>query len=130
MALSPPLAATQIFQRGARSWSRVPDDASESDCARSERPAHVGPTHQNMGRRVVMLLALAPLIAAVSIVYDETRWTKADLSIYLNDFDPMYSFNPSTELTLPQALKEALARSSHNSLDGPSMRRAVSTLHG
>lgn len=83
-----------------------------------------------MGRRVVMLLALAPLIAAVSIVYDETRWTKADLSIYLNDFDPMYSFNPSTELTLPQALKEALARSSHNSLDGPSMRRAVSTLHG
>jgi len=81
-------------------------------------------------RSGLLLLALAPLIAGVSIVYDEMRWTKADVSLYKVEFDPMRSFNPSSELALPSALQHALSKSTHNSLDGPSPQREASSTPG
>lgn len=79
---------------------------------------------------VLGALLLAALAGGVNIMYDQSRWTKADLGLYRLEFNFLEAFNPSDELALPSALKMALARSSHNSLDGTQPRRTVTRAPG
>ena len=72
---------------------------------------------------LLALLALLQVVAAVNIIYDEALWTKKNA--YKVDFDAMDDFNPSDAFV---QLRDALASSKYNSLDGPTPRRDVETL--
>ena len=77
------------------------------------------------GAAALLLLLLLHLAAAVNIISDEALWTKQDWQRHaaIGLGDPMADFNPSD--AFPASLRELLARSKYNSLDGPTPRRTI-----
>ena len=78
-----------------------------------------------LGGRAALLLALLllHLVTAVNIIFDEVAWTKENT--YQVDWDDL-DMNPSDGFA-PQ-LRELLASSKYNSLDGPTPRRDIVAL--
>ena len=80
-------------------------------------------------RRAALLWACAlavPLVACVSIIHDETAWTKRAWDAHKVEPGLWAAMNPSDDAITPLDVLADVKRTTYNSLDGPTPRRSPS----
>ncbi len=66
-------------------------------------------------RSVLCLLLALQLAAGINIRYDETRWAKRDWHKWKVAYEPLKVTSPD----VPAELRDIIAKSKYNSMDGP-----------